>query len=276
MLSIYDDNKENSDNELIKADYNNVTPLFKSIEHGKIDLASYILDRIKNESQIIKIFNQEIKNTNKNIFDVINSEKCKHIIKTYVIALLRNINTNKIKSEAFVCYFHWLCKENDVDSIKQLLNVFKKENNYMNKLLKSINAFNKQSALHIACTNDSFEMIEYLLSFIRDDKQKEELFSSQDKNGETVLHLTFKKSQVECTKLILNKLKSNKTLLSQIIKIETNSTTKDRFMKTCMGLEINTNKMDCCSLLIDYNIDDEIFKMLFLIIIKKQTKGKED
>eukprot|EP01084_Bolivina_argentea_P289210 496572_1 len=78
ILSVYDDNKENSDQQLIKKDYNNKTPLFHLFETAKHDLIAFILNRIKSDSTKMMIFNQETRDKHQNIFDVVtNSSKCK-------------------------------------------------------------------------------------------------------------------------------------------------------------------------------------------------------
>eukprot|EP01084_Bolivina_argentea_P056876 104008_1 len=218
VTSAYDEHKENSDEQLTKCDYNNKRALYYAVCNNKIDIVTYILKRIKNDSERMSIFNQETKDhkyhdeSHQNIFDAAKTAQCKDKIKTSVISVLRNIKVNKINSSSFVSYFHYLCAENDIDSIKQLENIFNKEKNYIGKLLKSVNSTNKQSPLHIACANNNSEIIEYFLSFIRNEKDKEELLSIQDNNGNTCLMILFENSFTRCASLILNKLKSkNKT-----------------------------------------------------------------
>eukprot|EP01084_Bolivina_argentea_P159598 277939_1 len=261
VLNTFDENKENIDEELLNiSDHNNKNMLFLAIENNNIDIAVSILKRIKNDEDVIKIFNQETKDSNKNIFDVAGSAKCKDQIKKSIIAILKNVKTNQIKFESFAPYFRWLIKENDVDSIKQLLHIFNKDKTLINKLLKTVKSGNKQSALHIACSQNNIEMVEYLLSFAKDEKQKEELLLLQDITGMNLLMVACKNNNIECVSLILGKLKSNAKLLSQII-LTSNSSNQ-----TCLDL----CSTECCSLIIEHNTAEEIFKILYLSSIKKK------
>eukprot|EP01084_Bolivina_argentea_P081729 147967_1 len=231
ILNVYDENKENSDEQLIKIS-NDGSPLSKAIQNGNIDLINFILERIKNDFDKLKVFNAEL--TKGNIFDYVSekSTKCKDIIKTAVISILRNIKKTKLKSDLFIPYFHWIVFENDCDSIKQLLNIFKSENNYVLNLLKSCRGKLKRSPLQIACEKQNIDTIKFLLPFVKDDKQKEMLLGMEDKEGNSIFMILCQHSNSECYELILNKLKPNKKLLSQILLM------RNADYQTCFELEI--------------------------------------
>ena len=201
---------------LIEPNNQNLTPLYHAFKLGKSDFVDYILSRIKKDAQKMDLFNSEtIYFTN--IFTETKDAKSKETIKTTVIGILRNVNKTNIKSSEFIGYMHWLVKENDIDSIKQLLNIFKNEKNYIYTLLQSISSYNFVTPLHIAVQNNFIEMVEYLLSFIKTDQEKQELLFIKDKNGMTILMIAFEQSNIKITQLILNKLKSNKDILTKLV-----------------------------------------------------------
>eukprot|EP01083_Nonionella_stella_P151407 483661_1 len=269
ILSVFDEHKEECDPYLQSLDEQNKSLLSHAIAHGFSDIAAVILQRIEHDSDVLQMLNAK-DDKNRDIFNYTKSTACKDLIKTAVINILKNIKANDINSESFNSYFHWLCAEGDIDSTKQLLHVFNNDQNYIRRLLKSAVSFSANSPLHIVCEENNAEFLKYLLQFVTEKQQMKDLFSSQNKEGMTPLMYTIGHNENECFAVVLNMLKANKKLLSEVIRI------RDKQQRTCIDREMSKNKIMCSKLIPECDIDEETLNILVISSIKQSKTDFAD
>ena len=105
VISVYDEQKVNVLPLLVEPIDKNATPRYEAFKSGKNDIVDHILSRIKSDSAIMDLFNAET-NDSQNILASTTNDKGIESIKSAVIAILRNVKRNKIKSSEFINYFH--------------------------------------------------------------------------------------------------------------------------------------------------------------------------
>ena len=83
------------------------------------------------------ILNARLQTDQTNVFSAAGTNSDKSMVKKAVKSVLENIKTNKLKYDVFLPYFHWLIKEDDLESIKALFDYFKKDKHAVSKFVYS-------------------------------------------------------------------------------------------------------------------------------------------
>eukprot|EP01083_Nonionella_stella_P255551 876982_1 len=275
LLSVYDECKESYDEEWMKSNWNHVNALHLAIEWDNSDLAAFILKRIENDTDRLQMIMQQTK-PGANAFDVATSVKTKEVLNACMASILENIQTNTIHSDSFMFYFQWLIKENELDSIRKLFDTFN-HNDFILKALLYPHPDTKQNSAHIACTHGRFEILEYLLSFIRTNaSHQKRLLLSIDTQERTPLMISCERGFIKCTSALLDALQSKPKLLSELYSMTNDVSTF--CAKEC--IELVMSHCDTCDLemlqkLFIYSIDHSKREIIDIVFsTAKQLKIK--
>eukprot|EP01083_Nonionella_stella_P113468 334531_1 len=275
LLSVYDECKESYDEEWMKSNWNHVNALHLAIELDNSDLAAFILKRIENDTDRLQMIMQQTK-PGANAFDVATSVKTKEVLNACMASILENIQTNTIHSDSFMFYFQWLIKENELDSIRKLFDTFN-HNDFILKALLYPHPNTKQNSAHIACTHGRFEILEYLLSFIRTNaSHQKRLLLSIDTQERTPLMISCERGFIKCTSALLDALQSKPKLLSELYSMTNDVSTF--CAKEC--IELVMSHCDTCDLemlqkLFIYSIDHSKREIIDIVFsTAKQLKIK--
>eukprot|EP01083_Nonionella_stella_P197478 725997_1 len=211
LLSVYD---ESYHEQWTKSNENHENPFHLAVASYYAELATFILKRIANDTERLRMIMQQTK-AGTNAFDVAN-KYTEQVIHTCMFSILENIQTNDIHSDAFMSYFQWLVKLNELDSIRKLFDTF----NHKEFILKALvyqHRNTRQNSVHIACAYDHWEILEYLLSFVRTSaKHQNRLFLCTDTQERTPLMISCSNGFIKCTSVLLQALESNPKLLSAL------------------------------------------------------------
>lgn len=157
IKKMFADSKEDFEEQLTSSDSSGEPLLFKAINSGEESICGEILDAIGSDTAKMKVFNTRTKHNRKNVFA---NAKKNGLIKKTVTSILENIKSNKLKCDSFIPYFQWLITNNDLESIKALFEIFKKEKNAIFKFMAS-RLPDKRNVIALCCTHDdNVEMLE--------------------------------------------------------------------------------------------------------------------
>eukprot|EP01083_Nonionella_stella_P113469 334535_1 len=273
LLSVYDECKESYDEEWMKSNWNHVNALHLAIELDNSDLAAFILKRIENDTDRLQMIMQQTK-PGANAFDVATSVKTKEVLNACMASILENIQTNTIHSDSFMFYFQWLIKENELDSIRKLFDTFN-HNDFILKALLYPHPNTKQNSAHIACTHGRFEILEYLLSFIKNNaKYKKRLLFAIDTQGMTPFMVLYSRSnygvESKCMELMLSHCDSCDLEMLQKMFIDALNDSKgvyvNMILSTAEQLDIPRRE------LFDYNyVNEKGINALFACVARGNT-----
>eukprot|EP01083_Nonionella_stella_P113467 334525_1 len=275
LLSVYDECKESYNEEWTKSNWNHENPLHLAIKSSNAELAAFILKHIENDTERLQMIMQQTK-PGANAFDVATSVKTKEVLNACMASILENIQTNTIHSDSFMFYFQWLIKENELDSIRKLFDTFN-HNDFILKALLYPHPNTKQNSAHIACTHGRFEILEYLLSFIRTNaSHQKRLLLSIDTQERTPLMISCERGFIKCTSALLDALQSKPKLLSELYSMTNDVSTF--CAKEC--IELVMSHCDTCDLemlqkLFIYSIDHSKREIIDIVFsTAKQLKIK--
>ena len=235
IQKMYAEQKDDFEAQLTKFNYKNESLLRKSIAAGMFDhcstfdglylilcctfckgdnsVSSDILKAIKSDATKMKILNMRSKVDRTNVFQVARTNGNKTMLKKAVTSVLENIKSNKLKYDAFIPYFQWLIVENDLESIKALFDIFKKDKNSTAKLVNS-RMPDRKNMIAASCTSDDkVELLEFLLSYLRD-KDLRSMLMHRNESNRTALQAASKKCEALILKHVMIK---DKTLLKDLL-----------------------------------------------------------